>query len=62
MAAYKTLDDLGIPHFRTAVRRYRAWSTSLRDGMPITRYTGKYATHAREDLAGVNTELLRSMP
>jgi chromosome partitioning protein len=59
--AWKTLDDLSIPHFRTAVRRYRAWSTSLRDGVPITRYTGKYAMNAREDLAGVMTELLRSM-
>jgi chromosome partitioning protein len=61
MSAWKTLQDLGIPHFRTAVRRYRAWSTSLRDGVPITRYTGKYATNARADLAGVMTELLRSM-
>jgi chromosome partitioning protein len=61
LAAWKTLDDLGIPHFRTAVRRYRAWSTSLRDGVPITRYTGKYAANARADLAGVMTELLRSM-
>ncbi len=60
--AWKTLEDLGIPHFRTAVRRYRAWSTSLRDGVPITRYTGKYATNARADLAGVMTELLRSLP
>lgn len=60
-AAWKALDDVGIPHFRTAIRRYRAWSTSLRDGVPITRYTGKYATNARADLAGVMTELLRSM-
>lgn len=61
LAAWQVLDELGIPHFRTAVRRYRAWSTSLRDGVPITRYTGKYATNARADLAGVMTELLRSM-
>jgi chromosome partitioning protein len=59
--AWRKLDDLGIPHFRTAVRRYRAWSTSLRDGVPITRYTGKYAMNARADLAGIMTELLRSM-
>ena len=59
--AWKTLDDVSIPHFRTAVRRYRAWSTSLRDGVPITRYTGKYAANARADLAGVMTELLRSI-
>jgi chromosome partitioning protein len=59
--AWQKLDDLGIPHFRTAVRRYRAWSTSLRDGVPITRYAGKYAANARADLAGVMTELLRSM-
>jgi chromosome partitioning protein len=60
-AAWQALDDVGIPHFRTAVRKYRAWSTSLRDGVPITRYTGKYATNARADLAGVMTELLRTM-
>ena len=59
--AWKTLDDLGIPHFRTAVRRYRAWSTSLRDGIPITRAAGRYAANARADLAGVMTELLRSL-
>jgi chromosome partitioning protein len=61
LAAWKALEDVGIPHFRTAVRRYRAWSTSLRDGVPITRYNGKYATNARADLAGVMTELLRSI-
>lgn len=60
--AWETLDDLGIPHFRTAVRRYRVWSISLRDGVPITRYAGKNATNARSDLAGVMTELLRRLP
>lgn len=59
--AWSTLDRLGIPHFRTAVRQYRAWRTSLRDGVPITRYSGKNATNARAELAGVMTELLRSI-
>ena len=59
--AWKTLDDLGIPHLRTAVRRYRCWSTCLRDGVPITRYNGRYAANARQDLAGVMTELLRTI-
>jgi chromosome partitioning protein len=59
--AWEKLDALGIPHFRTAIREYRAWRTSLRDGVPITRYSGKNATNARADLAGVMTELLRSI-
>lgn len=60
--AWARLDDLGVPHFRTAIRRYRAWSTSLASGIPITRYTGHHARDARDDLAGVMTELLRNMP
>jgi chromosome partitioning protein len=59
--AWGTLDSLGIPHFRTAVRQYRAWSKSLHDGVPITRYRGGNATNARADLAAVMTELLRSL-
>lgn len=60
--AWARLDDLGIPHFRTAIRRYRVWSTSLAAGIPITRYAGHHARDARDDLAGVMTELLRNMP
>lgn len=59
--AWSTLDKLGIPHFRTAIRRYRAWSASLSDAKPITRYSGGNATNARADLAGIMTELLRSI-
>jgi chromosome partitioning protein len=59
--AWQTLDSLGIPHFRTAIRQYRAWPRSLREGVPITRYSGKNAANARTDLAGVMTELLRRM-
>lgn len=61
IGAWKDLDDLGIPHFRTAVRQYRAWSKCLKAGVPITRYVDKYATNARTDLGGVMTELLRTM-
>jgi chromosome partitioning protein len=60
--AWARLDDLGIPHFRTAIRRYRVWSTSLASGVPITRYVGHHARDARDDLAAVMTELLRNMP
>lgn len=59
--AWSTLEGLSIPHFRTAVRQYRAWRVSLRDGVPITRYSGKNASNAKADLAGVMTELLRSI-
>jgi chromosome partitioning protein len=60
--AWARLDDLGVPHFRTAIRRYRVWSTSLAAGVPITRYAGHHARDARDDLAAVMTELLRNMP
>jgi chromosome partitioning protein len=60
--AWATLEQAGVPHFRTAIRRYRAWSNSLAAGQPITRFTGSHARDARDDLAGVMTELLRSMP
>jgi chromosome partitioning protein len=60
--AWAKLDELGVPHFRTAIRRYRVWSTSLAAGVPITRYPGRHARDARDDLAGVMTELLRNMP
>jgi chromosome partitioning protein len=56
--AFELLDGAGVHHFRTVVRHYRVWSTSLRDGYPITRATGRYAPHARQDIASVSTELL----
>lgn len=59
--ARETLGKAGVAHFRTAVRQYRVWSTSLRDGTPITRYSGRNAANARADLAGVMTELQRSL-
>ena len=58
MDAWRTLDAAGAAHFRTIVRQYRAWTNSLRDGVPITRYRGKYVANARQDIAAVHTELL----
>ena len=58
MDAWQTLDVAGAAHFRTIVRQYRAWTNSLRDGVPITRYRGKYVANARQDIAAVHTELL----
>jgi chromosome partitioning protein len=58
MDAWRTLEGAGVTCFRTVVRHYRAWSNSLRDGVPITRYRGRYAPNARQDIGAVNTELL----
>lgn len=59
--AWRTLAEAGVPCFRSGVRQYRAWSNSLRDGYPITRYAGKNAVNARADIAAVATELLLYM-
>jgi chromosome partitioning protein len=32
--AYKTIAELGFPHFRTPVRQYRAWQMCMERGLP----------------------------
>jgi chromosome partitioning protein len=56
--AWSTLESADIPHFRSAIREYRAWPNSLRAGVPITRWNERYAPRLREDIAGLHTELL----
>ncbi|MFI6541446.1 ParA family protein [Nonomuraea sp. NPDC050547] len=58
LEAWETLEAENIPHFRSFVRKYRAWPNSLKAGIPITRYNERYAPKLREDLAAVHTELL----
>jgi len=40
--AWNTLEKQDIRHFRTAVREYRAWPNSLKNGVPITRWNERY--------------------
>ena len=56
--AWNTLEKEDIRHFRTAVREYRAWPNSLKNGVPITRWNERYAPKLREDVASLHTELL----
>jgi chromosome partitioning protein len=56
--AWATLDTAGIRHFRSFIREYRAWPNSLRAGVPITRWSERYAPKVREDIASLHTELL----
>jgi chromosome partitioning protein len=56
--AWATLDAAGIQHFRSIIREYRAWPNSLKAGVPITRWTERYAPKIREDVASLHTELL----
>jgi chromosome partitioning protein len=56
--AWQMLADRGVPAFRTVIRKYRVWSTSLLHGVPITRYTSRYAVAAQKDIASACTELL----
>jgi chromosome partitioning protein len=56
--AWDTLDRGGVRHFRSAIREYRAWPNSLKNGVPITRWNERYAPRLREDIAGLHTEVL----
>ena len=56
--AWSTLEGAGIRHFRSVIREYRAWPNSLRAGVPITRWSERYAPKVREDVASLHTELL----
>jgi chromosome partitioning protein len=56
--AWRTLDKLRIPHFRSYIREYRAWPNSLQAGIPITRWNARYAPLVREDIARLHGELL----
>ena len=56
--AWNTLEREGIRHFRTVIRQYRAWPNSLKAGVPITRWSERYAPKLREDIASLHTELL----
>jgi chromosome partitioning protein len=56
--AWATLDSAGIRHFRSVIREYRAWPNSLKAGVPITRWSERYAPKIREDIASLHTELL----
>jgi chromosome partitioning protein len=55
--AWATLESASIPHFRSVVRRYRAWPNSLKAGVPITRWNERHAPKLREDISGFYTEL-----
>jgi chromosome partitioning protein len=56
--AWATLESAGIPHFRSIIRRYRAWPNSIRAGVPITRFNERHAPKIREDVSSLFTELL----
>ena len=56
--AWGTLEAAGIRHFRSIIREYRAWPNSLKAGIPITRWSERYAPKIREDVASLHTELL----
>lgn len=56
--AWATMEDEGIRHFRSYIREYRAWPNSLQAGVPITRWTERYAPKVREDVARLHGELL----
>lgn len=58
MDAWSTLETADIRYFRTAIRWYRAWPNSLKNGVPITRWNERYAPRLREDIASLHTELL----
>jgi len=56
--AWRTLDSAGVRHFRSFIREYRAWPNSLAAGVPITRWSERYAPKVREDVGSLHTELL----
>jgi chromosome partitioning protein len=56
--AWGTLEGQGIRHFRSVIREYRAWPNSLKAGVPITKFSERYAPKVREDIAALHTELL----
>jgi chromosome partitioning protein len=56
--AWATLESEGIRHLRSFVREYRAWPNSLVAGVPITKWSERYAPKVREDISNVHTELL----
>ncbi len=56
--AREWLDKKELPYFRTLVRRYVAWPTSLDEGRTITQWRGKNSANARQDISAVHTELL----
>jgi chromosome partitioning protein len=56
--AWNTLEGAGVRHFRSVIREYRAWPNSLAAGVPITRWSERYAPRVREDIASLHTELL----
>lgn len=56
--AWEWFGEHGIRHFRAFVRQYRAYPASVKAGLPITRWKGKNASPAREDLRRVHAEML----
>jgi chromosome partitioning protein len=58
MDAWATLEGAGVRHFRSAIREYRAWPNSLKAGVPITRYSERYAPRLREDVGRLHGEIL----
>jgi len=57
--AIATLDQLGLPRFRSFVREYTAHSQAHVEGLMITAYRGdRNAVHACEDIRRVHGELL----
>jgi chromosome partitioning protein len=56
--AWNTLQAEGIRHFRGFIREYRAWPNSLAAGVPITRWSERYAPKIRDDVARLHAELL----
>jgi chromosome partitioning protein len=53
------LDGLGLPYFRSFLRRYVAYPQSQLDGMPITAYRGDRSWRpALDDIRRVQVELL----
>jgi chromosome partitioning protein len=56
--AWATLEAAGIRHFRSFIPLYRAWPNSLKAGVPITRFSERYAPRVREAVSSLHTELL----
>ena len=61
--AIATLDQLGLPRFRSFVREFTAHQQAHVEGLMITAYRGdRNAMHACEDIRRVHGELLLQLP
>jgi chromosome partitioning protein len=57
--AQQLLTGLGLPYFRSFIRRYVAYPQSQLDGVPITSYRGDRSWRAAlDDVRRVQVELL----